>query len=140
MPARDQLDTLAHAGFFSGPVTRGAALPAPDGAAAAEARARAYLHASCASCHRPGGPTGLAMDLRFTTPIAATATCNVAPTRGTMGITDARLLAPGKPDKSLLVRRPRALDVWRMPPIASHVVDTTGTALLAAWVTSRTCP
>lgn len=81
------------------------------------------------------------MDLRFSTALAATKTCDVPPSRGTMGIANARLLAPGDPNASLLVRRPRALDVWRMPPLASHLVDVPGTDLLAAWITSRVaCP
>ena len=139
--ARDQLDTLVHAGFFGSPVPRGNALPAIDGSAPVGPRARAYLHANCSSCHRPDGPTVAAMDLRFSTALAATKTCDVPPSRGTMGIANARLLAPGNPNASLLVRRPRALDVWRMPPLASHVVDVQGTDLLAAWITSRVaCP
>ena len=141
-PGRDQLDTLTHAGLFTVPPPRGAALPALDGAATTESRARAYLHVSCSGCHRPGGGSGTAMDLRFTTPLAATKTCNVVPERGSMAIADARLLAPGEPTRSLLVRRPQALDVWRMPPLASRVVDTQGTALLGAWIgtVSFACP
>lgn len=140
-PARDQLDTLVHAGFFDAPVPRGAALPEADGAAPVEARARAYLHASCSNCHRPAGGSTSLLDLRFATPLAAMNACDVAPTRGGMGITNARLLAPSDPARSLLVRRPKALDVWRMPPIASHVVDVQGTDLVAAWIAgTASCP
>ena len=140
-PARDQLATLVHVGLVEPSVPRGTALPRLDGSASAEARARAYLHVSCASCHRPGGGSTTAMDLRFTTPLAATKTCAVVPERGTMAIADARLLTPGAPEQSLLVRRPQALDVWRMPPLASQRVDIEGTALLRAWVTGqKACP
>jgi uncharacterized repeat protein (TIGR03806 family) len=140
-PGRDQLDTLVHADLFSGPIVRGAALPALSGSATAEARARAYLHTSCSNCHRPGGASATAMDLRFTTPLAATKTCDVVPERGGMAIANARLLAPADPNRSLLVRRAKSLDVWRMPPVASRVVDTQGTALLTAWIAGRsTCP
>lgn len=140
-PGRDQLDTLEHAALFTSAVPRGTALPAIDGSAAVEARARAYLHVGCANCHRPSGGTSVAMDLRFTTPLAATKACDVLPERGSMAITDARLLAPGDPSRSLLSRRPKALDVWRMPPVASRAVDAKGTALLDAWITGRAaCP
>ena len=133
-PARDQLDTLVHAGLLTGLPPRGAALPALDNPATTEARARAYLHVSCAGCHRPGGGSATAMDLRFTTPLAATKTCNVVPERGTMAIAEARLLAPGEPTRSLLIRRTEALDVWRMPPLASRVVNAQAAALLGAWI------
>lgn len=136
-PARDQLETLVHARYFATPPAKGTPLPPLEGPAPLESRARAYLHANCAMCHRPDGATPSAMDLRFAAPLAATKTCDVVPERGTMGIAGARLLAPGDPEKSLIVRRPRALDVWRMPPLVSRAVDTDGTALLATWIAGR---
>jgi hypothetical protein len=34
--------------------------------------------------------------------------------------------------------RMHALDANRMPPLATHVVDTTGTGLIDAWISSLT--
>jgi hypothetical protein len=48
-----------------------ATLPAiPDSAGARGApaeRARSYLHTNGSQCHRPGGPTPVNLDLRYTT-------------------------------------------------------------------------
>src|SRR5690606_22857342 len=51
--------------------------PLGDGAIAP--RARSYLHANCSGCHRPGGPGRGGMDLRFETPFASMAVCDVEP-------------------------------------------------------------
>ncbi|MCS6897366.1 MAG: hypothetical protein NZM29_05275, partial [Nitrospira sp.] len=99
------------------------------------ARARSYLHTNCANCHRPGGPTGVNMDLRYDTPLAQTGTCNVQPLRGDLGIAEARIIAPGDPARSvLLTRMNRRNDPSMMPPLASNVVDTAGVRLIREWI------
>ncbi len=111
------------------------ALPDPFGNAALGDRARAYLHTNCAGCHQPGTPVPSNMDLRFDTPFAATATCDVAPvTGGSLGITDARLIAPGAAQRSLVWERMGRRDVHAMPSIGSLVVDTAGRALIRDWI------
>lgn len=141
-PARDQLATLAHIGAFARALPSSVTpLPSPTGTAAVEGRARAWLHTNCSNCHRPTGVAGLDIDLRFATPLGATKVCNVVPSRGSMGISDARLLAPGNPERSLLFRRAAAENVWRMPPLGSQRVDTGGTQLLSEWIRAFTgCP
>lgn len=78
------------------------------------------------------------MDLRFATAFAATNTCAANPQVGDLGITGAKILAPGDPTKSILVQRPKHTDAFRMPPLASSVVDTNGTTLLEQWVQGTT--
>jgi len=107
-----------------------------------EERARGYLHANCAMCHREGFGAGAAtMDLRIDKPFAATRTCNVAPQGGDLGVADAKIVMPGDPAKSTLALRMRALDQNRMPPLASHVIDETGTTAIESWIRALTaCP
>ena len=63
------------------------------------------------------------------------------PQEGNLGVQGARLLVPGMPGQSLISLRMHALDVTRMPPLASSVVDTTGAKLVDDWITSLTaCP
>ena len=68
-------------------------------------RARAYLHTNCSQCHRPGGPTTTNMDLRYATALADTNACDVVPGLGDLGISDARLIAPVRRDRSVLPAR-----------------------------------
>jgi uncharacterized repeat protein (TIGR03806 family) len=108
--------------------------PADTNAPLAE-RARAYLHTNCAQCHRPGGPTGVNLDLRYTTAFAATNTCNVMPQAGDLGLgAAARLIAPGSATNSILINRTNRRDANGMPPLGSNQVDAAGVALLTQWV------
>lgn len=141
----NQLKTLERIGMFSAPLGRApdaiTAYPDPSGTGTDEAKARSYLHANCAFCHVPGGSGRGAMDLRFATAFADTKTCDVAPETGDLGVADAKLIAPGNPDASILSVRMHATNVNRMPPVASGLVDPTGTRVVDAFVRSlRACP
>jgi uncharacterized repeat protein (TIGR03806 family) len=142
----NQLKTLEHIGMFSAPlgqpVDQIIAYPDPIGTAGtAEARARSYLHSNCSNCHRPKGPGGGDMDLRFATALKDTKTCDVDPQRGDMGVDGAKILAPGAPPKSVLSLRPHSPAANRMPPLATSVVDDKGVKVLDDWITSVTaCP
>jgi uncharacterized repeat protein (TIGR03806 family) len=136
----NQLETLSAVGLLQGTAPR-PLTPLVDPHDATEpliARARSYLHSNCAGCHRTGGIGRGTMDLRFTTALSETGACDVAPTLGDLGITDARLLAPGEPQRSILLERMRVDDGTRMPPVASNVVDQAGVALIEAWIGSLT--
>ena len=137
----NQLASLAAIGVFS------AALPAPPGSLPVlvdpmdatqtlDKRARAWLHTNCAQCHQPGGLTPSPMDLRYSTPLAATLMCNVVPQSGSLGIADARLIAPGNAARSVVIARANRRDSLGMPPLASSLVDTSGISLLTAWINS----
>ena len=140
----NQLATLDHIGMFAAPLSQlPDALPRlapPDGTDALEARARGYLHANCAHCHRPMGGGQGTMDLRYAKPLADTMTCNADNTQGPInGAT--KLIVPGDPAHSLLSIRMHATDSKRMPPVAVSITDADGTKLIDDWITSLTaCP
>jgi uncharacterized repeat protein (TIGR03806 family) len=141
----NQLFTLDHIGLFDAPLPELTTLPVlPDPSAATEpleARARSYLHTNCSQCHRPSGPTPSNMDLRYTTALAETNTCDAPPSAGTLGIENARLIAPGHPETSVLVQRMSRRDQHGMPPVGSARSDTDGVALITEWVQSLSaCP
>jgi uncharacterized repeat protein (TIGR03806 family) len=97
-------------------------------------RARSYLAANCAQCHRPGGVMQGDMDLRFTTSDAGTRTVWVRPTRGDLGIPDAFRIRPGSPDTSVLWERMRRLDGTRMPGLGTHAVDLDALLVVGEWI------
>jgi uncharacterized repeat protein (TIGR03806 family) len=141
----NQIATLDHLGMFDQPIGDPAALPSlpriDDAAQPLEARARGYLHANCSFCHRPMSTGQGPADFRFATSLLDTKTCNAKPQEGDLGVKGALLLAPGSPSQSLISLRMHALDVNRMPPLASSVVDTTGSKLVDDWITALTaCP
>jgi uncharacterized repeat protein (TIGR03806 family) len=139
----NQLDTLNAIGVLTPALTQPAAqqpgMPDPFGVSGTLAeRARAYLHTNCSNCHRPGGGTPVSMDLRYSTPLASTNACDVAPTRA-LGVVNARLIAVGATDaasRSMIVNRANRTDVDSMPPLQPRLVDAAGVALLTNWVNS----
>ncbi|WP_239989545.1 PQQ-dependent sugar dehydrogenase [Corallococcus macrosporus] len=138
-----QLGTLAHIGVLTlpGPVAQLPRMPAYDGPEPVEERARAYLHANCAVCHRPEGLGRGESDLRYATPLANTKLCGVAPEHGDLGVAGALLITPGDPSRSVLSRRMHGQPPARMPPLAVSVKDTQGTELVDAWISSLpACP
>jgi mono/diheme cytochrome c family protein len=137
----NELDTLGAINLLSPKIISAAAAvlanPA-DTTASLNARARAYLQSNCSQCHQPGGPTPSEMDLRATTAFAGTNTCNVVPNSGDLGLSNAKLIAPGSAASSVLVARIATRDAHAMPPVGSTVVDSVGIALLTSWINSLT--
>lgn len=104
-----------------------------DTSATLEQRARSYLHSNCSSCHRPGAQADF-IDLRYDIDFTATNLCDEVPSNGDLGITNARRIAPGDPDRSVLYLRMLALDGNRMPPLASLVVDDVASSVVQQWI------
>lgn len=137
----NQIETLEHAGFFEAAPPARDPYPDPFGTGTEEERARSYLHANCAICHRPGSNfTGF--DLRYTTAFADTNLCDVAPEKGNLGVEGAMKLVPGEPSLSLISLRMHSTDsMTRMPQIGVRVVDEDATGVVDAWISSLTaCP
>jgi uncharacterized repeat protein (TIGR03806 family) len=97
-------------------------------------RARAYLHSNCSNCHRPNGGTESTMDLRYSTAFADMNLCNAQPRLGSFAIPDARLLAPGAHERSILWNRIHRSDNSRMPPLFNDVVHAEGVRLIEEWI------
>ena len=133
-----QLDTLAHLGLFASAITENQKVqklfPLGDANATLEQRARSYLHSNCGNCHSPNGPTPVTLDLRYNTALSATQTCNLQPAAGDLGISNARIIAPGEPARSVLLARMKVRDVNQMPPLASHMVDQAAVDVIMAWI------
>ena len=129
----DAIDVLAPP-LAGEPSTLPAYADPADTAAPLEERARAWLHTNCAGCHRPGGPTGTALDLRAGTALADTNACDTLPSSGDLGVADARLIAPGDAARSIVVARANRRDAAGMPPVGTLQVDTAGVALISQWV------
>ncbi len=140
----NQLATLDHIGLFAAPlgdVSTHPRFPDPFGTAPLPSRARAYLHANCSGCHRPSGTGTGPQDLRYGAAPADVKVCDVAPTAGDLGVTGAKLVSPGSPEKSILSLRVRATDVKRMPPVGTRIVHPEGAALIDAWIKgTAACP
>ncbi len=105
-----------------------------DNSVAVAERARAYLDVNCAQCHQPGGPAPTSLDLRFDTAVADMDVLDVMPSAGDLGVSDARIVAAGDRNRSVLWLRMATLDSNRMPTIGSHKVDDTALDVIGDWI------
>ena len=63
--------------------------------------------------------------------------CNMDPSFGDLGITGAKILAPGQPALSIMAQRPaRTNPLERMPPLATLIVHDVAISVLNSWIAS----
>jgi putative heme-binding domain-containing protein len=124
---------LVNEAFFESSDSR--TVSSHDSKADLELRARSWLHANCAHCHRQNGGGSVAIKVNLELPLAETELIGEKPLRGDMGIGEARLIAPGAPWRSALLARIARNGAGRMPIIGSHEVDEQGYDLLWQWIT-----
>jgi putative heme-binding domain-containing protein len=99
-------------------------------------RAKGYLHANCAHCHRFGGGGAVAFELTAFDPDKRFTGLFAPPLRGTFGLPDAKVIAPGEPDRSALLYRMAKVGRGRMPHLGSEAVDDKGVSLVRRWIAS----
>ncbi len=149
--AKNQVTAFADLGLFEAPPKMLAAYPTPTAAGDVTERARSYLQANCAICHRPGGQLA-DIDLRFSTNFKDTHLCNQPISKSSAMLPPLRLV-PKMPALSTISYRmhdtvtgfcgpqPATCTNYRMPKLGSYLVDPDGAKLIDDWISSiTTCP
>lgn len=112
-----------------------------DTSATVENRIKSYLDANCAHCHGTGNG-GSQWDARYNTPLADMKIVNNATTgirnyQTYYGLTNAQVVAAGKPQESVLYIRDKSVNPDdRMPPIGRNLEHTEYITLLGQWISS----
>lgn len=135
--AENQLALLEESGFLQSGTTSGqrVSVSMTDETASLSQKVASYLDSNCASCHRPGGPAVGNWDARITTPLWQKNLLGGLLVRGESE-SEKALIVPGSPDFSAVVSRMSVRGARQMPPIATHIVDAEGVALMREWITS----
>ena len=105
-----------------------------DKSADLSARARSYLHSNCAHCHVEAGGGNAQFKIEFGSLLSATKLVDVAPLHGLLDVKDARLIAPGAPQRSVLLTRVGQRGAGQMPPLATSLVDHEAVEMLREWI------
>lgn len=107
---------------------------ADDASRSVEDRARSYLDANCAQCHRPG-VTVANFDARYDTPLEQQGLIDGAILINE-GIDHARVIAPHDIWRSIMYMRMNTTGDIRMPPLARTTIDEHGVQLMSQWIDS----
>jgi uncharacterized repeat protein (TIGR03806 family) len=135
----NQIRALGHIGIFKTPPTSPPdSLPRfvdpYDERADLDRRARTYLHVNCSICHVADGGGNSYIELAHSIKLENTKLVGGRPVQGTFGIPDARIVAPGEPERSVLYYRVASLGGARMPRVGSRQVDEKALDLLDRWI------
>ena len=107
---------------------------ATDTTRSLEDRARSYLDANCAQCHRPKGTVAY-FDARYDTPLAEQ---NLIDGNVLIDerIDNPHIIAPNDIWRSILFMRANTTEAFKMPPLARNTIDEQGMKLLRQWIES----
>ena len=135
----NQIQMLSELGMFTKP------LPKPveeltrlsdpfDPALDLKQRAASYLHANCSNCHVEAGGGNALFSVEIDAKPEQAKLINVKPVHTAFDLQDARLVAPGSPERSLLFHRMQRRGHGQMPPLGTSLVDKPAVELIREWI------
>jgi glucose/arabinose dehydrogenase/mono/diheme cytochrome c family protein len=135
----NQLRSLEHIGVFQGRLpkredSKPRLVNPYHSGASLEARVRSYLHVNCSTCHVSEGGGNAPMEMGLATPLEDTRLIDEAPIHERFDIPDAKIVASGAPDRSVLYKRITRRGTSQMPPLMSTEVDREAVELIAKWI------
>jgi uncharacterized repeat protein (TIGR03806 family) len=136
----NQIRTLNRLGLFSPAINEAIIANLPklsaltNSGASVEERARSYLDANCAQCHRPGGIGNF--DARYDTPLDKQHIVNY-PASFSLGYSNACIIMPKDFLRSVIQDRMNTNTMTiKMPPLGRNVIDTNAVNLIRDWINS----
>lgn len=102
-------------------------------------RARSYLDANCAQCHRPKGTVAY-FDARYDTPLAKQNLIDGPVLIDERIDNNPRIIKPNDIWRSILFMRTDTTEAFKMPPLARNEIDVQGMNLLRQWIESLPGP
>ncbi len=140
----NQIRTLNRLGLFSPAINEETISNYPklsaltNSSASLEERARSYLDANCAQCHRPGGIGNF--DARYDTPPDKQHLVGY-PAQFSLGYSNACIIMPQDISRSILQDRMNTnAPTVKMPPLGRNLIDTNAVNLIRDWINSLPAP
>ncbi len=97
-------------------------------------RARSWLHSNCSSCHLEAGGGNAQFNAEFETPLDKMKLLGAKPIHQTFDLPEAQLIAPGRPEGSVLLHRMGLRGPGQMPPLATTRTDDPALHLMREWI------
>jgi putative heme-binding domain-containing protein len=135
-PFESQFETFVKYGYFTGehPKSELVLCDPHDSTKPTVQRARSYLHANCAHCHRHGGGGNAQFKLQYDFDLTKAGYIGTRPVVGTFGLPRPAVIAPGDPFRSALYYRMAKNGAGRMPHIGAEMIDPQGLHLIHDWI------
>ena len=105
-----------------------------DASANLEQRARSFLHSNCAYCHIEAGGGNAKMNLAYYAGIEQMNVVDVVPTHHHFDKSDAKLIASGSVERSVLLHRVGVRGPGQMPQLSTNRIDEKALQMLKEWV------
>ena len=122
-------------GMMGKPGTENRKLVDPyDSSAQLEQRARSFLHSNCAYCHIEAGGGNAKMNLAYYGDVAQMNVVEVEPIHHRFEKPDAKLIAPGSVERSVLLHRVGIRGPGQMPQLSTNRIDERALQMLKEWV------
>lgn len=99
-----------------------------------DARARSYLHSNCAVCHVDAGGGNSQFSAEYGVATQELKLFGVAPLHDKFNLADAKLIAPGHPEQSVVFHRVSTRGRGQMPQLATSIVDEPAVKMLKEWI------
>ncbi|WP_166822942.1 PQQ-dependent sugar dehydrogenase [Thalassoroseus pseudoceratinae] len=139
----NQLTVLEQLGLVNKPVKKPkfqSLVDPHDKSADLTRRVKSYLHANCAQCHVRAGGGNSQIELSFGTPLEKMNIVDVKPMHHKFDLPEPRLVAPGEPERSVLLHRMKIRGPGQMPQLATFHQDEQAVKLLTEWIQSLPQP
>ena len=137
LPMENQLELLQRLGLLKlekTPAELERLVNPYDATASLEARAKSYLHANCANCHVEAGGGNSQMQLEYVTALEKMKLIDAVPVHDKFGLAEARIVAPGDPERSVILQRMARRGRGQMPQLATYIVDQPAVDMMTAWI------
>lgn len=105
-----------------------------DDAADLTLRAKSYLHTNCSVCHVEAGGGNSQMELGFVTALDKMRIVDTSPQHQKFNLPDAKLIAPGHPERSVLLHRMSLRERGQMPQLATSIADQRAIDMIRKWI------
>jgi len=101
-------------------------------------RMDSFVHSNCAYCHNPEGTARGSLDFRWQE-VPQWNACNKEPEVSSLDVEDAKLIAPGHPEKSIIYKRLNTTELYRMPPIGRTTIQHDVVEVLEDYINEVEC-
>ncbi|QDS90125.1 hypothetical protein EC9_43290 [Rosistilla ulvae] len=135
----NQLRSLAHVGLFTAPPKEDAIddldrlYPLDDETVPLDRRVRSYLASNCSQCHTTGG-VNANWFADYAAELSDLGVLDAKPLNH-MGLSNVKLIAPGKPERSVMLLRVTSdKRGYRMPPVGRLKTDDQAVEALTQWI------